>query len=919
MRGPPKVGSGAGSGALMARTTDGFRPNRHLRTPFRPLAPAAAPAGRRKVGIYLRTSDPKQKQTSLEDQERECRAAAERMNRDVVSVHSDRWKSGFTLAGRHGLSNLLAEAELGLFDDIMVHRLDRLSRSQPDVQSLRKRLATRGIGILEATGEVHLASLALGALRAEEERDSLVARSAEGRRIMVEQGLVPHDCSYGYVLDPHAPGRHLPDHARAGVIRTIFEHAAAGVPDREIAAGINAPTPRDCQAIDRGRRPTGAKWTAAMVARIRQKPIYRGVLIDGRTKLVRDPDTEEVLGYADVPEAAWRCVSVPRLRIVGDDVWKAAQDGSRSGFNSLSRNGPTRQLLSGFAMCAACGGKLVPRRVAIGRPRTEWTCPAPATCGGCGYPPVAGLDRATLGVVDRFLEEVMDMRPPLGGPQNTLLDDDVRRRLLTERDGLERQLEAEIVDPAASHRRTAARRAADEQRLRVIDQVLHPRADDGTTIDPRGTRDAIAAAIALDPDVAVGNACKLVFEGVRRLCFRVDVHSRSTGGWRIVVGLDPSGVGLSGERATPRSFETAVDPRTRSAALVNAEADKEIINDLADRPETRLPGSIALALDTLSPPLSDALAAIGWSVAGVIEAATFKRSTGAVSGAFGNAPAFDAARRLIRDGGVRGAMKRTLDGSQARFGQGLDSLFYRQSQFCRLAPEIEAAMDANVIAAIRRATLGLPKERRERLLRVAEWLDRSRALGIAASFASGDCDLTMELAHLLKVGFERFLVDPPPSALALAQSLSEGEGFLSDGERLRMRLVLAHLRMPGSSVAPSSWENLYNAVRRFRAAGLEGILTRNLRQPRLSAEQHDELVRLVGEGVDPRNPTRPISSIVLSELAAERFGVFLIPEAVMNALGRRETTMRHAEANLPRRRRRILADIVGTMVFEGDD
>ena len=85
-----------------------------------------------RVALYARYSSDNQRDASIEDQFRICRAHAEKNGWQIVACYSDRAISGTTLL-RPGIQDLMAQARAGQFDIVLAEGLDRLSRDQEDV------------------------------------------------------------------------------------------------------------------------------------------------------------------------------------------------------------------------------------------------------------------------------------------------------------------------------------------------------------------------------------------------------------------------------------------------------------------------------------------------------------------------------------------------------------------------------------------------------------------------------------------------------------------------------------------------------------------------------------------------------------------------------------------------------------------
>ena len=80
-----------------------------------------------RAALYARYSSDNQRDASIEDQLRLCRAHAERQGWAIADSYSDRAISGASLI-RPGIQELMADAQRGAFDIILTESLDRLSR-----------------------------------------------------------------------------------------------------------------------------------------------------------------------------------------------------------------------------------------------------------------------------------------------------------------------------------------------------------------------------------------------------------------------------------------------------------------------------------------------------------------------------------------------------------------------------------------------------------------------------------------------------------------------------------------------------------------------------------------------------------------------------------------------------------------------
>ena len=107
-----------------------------------------------RVASYSRYSTDSQRDASIADQQRVCRAFAERQAWTITGEYSDHAVSGATLL-RSGFQALMRDASNGRFDIVLAESLDRFSRDQEDTAGLFKRLTFASVRIVTvAKGDI---------------------------------------------------------------------------------------------------------------------------------------------------------------------------------------------------------------------------------------------------------------------------------------------------------------------------------------------------------------------------------------------------------------------------------------------------------------------------------------------------------------------------------------------------------------------------------------------------------------------------------------------------------------------------------------------------------------------------------------------------------------------------------------------
>jgi site-specific DNA recombinase len=199
-----------------------------------------------RVALYARYSTDNQRDASISDQFRVCRAYAEKQGWQIVEEYSDHAISGASLL-RAGVQALITDALRGRFQAVLAEAMDRLSRDQEDIAGLFKRMAYANVKIVTLSeGEVtHLHVGLKGTMNALFLKD-LADKTRRGLRGRVELGKSGGGNSYGYdvVKQFQADGEPIRgdraiNETEAEVVRRIFGDYVAGKSAKRIAAELN--------------------------------------------------------------------------------------------------------------------------------------------------------------------------------------------------------------------------------------------------------------------------------------------------------------------------------------------------------------------------------------------------------------------------------------------------------------------------------------------------------------------------------------------------------------------------------------------------------------------------------------------------------------------------------------------------------
>lgn len=229
-----------------------------------------------RAAIYLRVSTDDQAQDGygLDVQRERCKAQITAKGWRYAGEYEDAGISGTKGADeRPGLAALLADAQAGKIDAVVVLALDRLGRKTSLVLSLVETLSERGATLVSCKESLDTSTpqgqfvLTMFAALAQLERDTIVERTSAGRdargKVDGERGgRIPmgyrRASADGVEVDPE----------RAALVRSIFDMKRQGLTLRAIAAELNT---------DGHTTPRGKAWHASSVREVLlNEADYRG-------------------------------------------------------------------------------------------------------------------------------------------------------------------------------------------------------------------------------------------------------------------------------------------------------------------------------------------------------------------------------------------------------------------------------------------------------------------------------------------------------------------------------------------------------------------------------------------------------------------------------------------------------------------
>ena len=353
------------------------------------------------IAAYCRVSTDKEDQlNSLEAQKEFFLEYTKRTGDTLVKLYADEGISGTKIKNRKEFQRMLADAEHGLFDMVVVKDISRFARNTVDLlQSVRK---LKALGIetqfltanMTSMGNSEFVLTIFGAL-AQEESANTSKRVKFGKKMNAEKGRVPN-IVYGYDKTIGDYFNLAINEEEAKVVRQIYKwYIEDGFGAAKIANMLNEKglkTKRNCN------------WSQNATCRILTNEIYTGKIINGK---------EEVADFLtgqrrEKDETEWIVTLRPELRIIDDETFDKAQEilkGRHNAFNIKHERQSNKYLFSTLIKCKDCGWSF--RRTVRTYKNTyvRWVCSGHNGRGADSCPNAITVDEEELiGVLQEYLQ-----------------------------------------------------------------------------------------------------------------------------------------------------------------------------------------------------------------------------------------------------------------------------------------------------------------------------------------------------------------------------------------------------------------------------------------------------------------------------------------------------------------------------------
>lgn len=325
-----------------------------------------------KIAAYCRVSTDKDEQIdSLNHQKEFFVEYAKRNGHELFRLYADEGISGTSLKKREEFKRLLQDAELGLFQMVVVKDISRFARNTVDaLQSIRK-LKSMGINTLFLTANMDSMGdsefiLTLFSAMAQEESNNLSKRVKWGKKINAEKGRVPQRI-FGYDRIDKFTLEINPEEAR--IVRNIFSlYIDHGQGCRTISMTLNS-------AGDKTKY--GNDWNARGVRRVLVNPIYCGILVNHKYEIEDFLTGKQV----NIPKEDQFYHERPGWAIVTQETFQRAQeimDSRRVQYDSGEpfKEGrySSKHVFSTLIKCEHCGRSFTRKSYTYKNTRVYWRC-----------------------------------------------------------------------------------------------------------------------------------------------------------------------------------------------------------------------------------------------------------------------------------------------------------------------------------------------------------------------------------------------------------------------------------------------------------------------------------------------------------------------------------------------------------------
>lgn len=356
------------------------------------------------IAAYCRVSTEKEDQlNSLEAQKQFFTEYTKRTGDVLVRLYADEGISGTKTKNRKEFMRMMADADKGLFDMVVVKDISRFARNTVDLLQNVRKLKSLGIETqfltanMTSMGNSEFVLTIFGAL-AQEESANTSKRVKFGKKMNAEKGRVPN-IVYGYDKTIGDYFNLEINKEEAAVIKQIFKmYTEEGYGALKIANHLNE------QGV---RTKRGCTWSQNAICRILDNELYTGKVINGKQEV-----TDFLTGKrTEKDETEWMVVERPDLRIIEPEIYEKAKEvraAKSKSFHLTSERESNKYLFSTLIKCKECGWSF--RRIVRKYKNTyiRWVCSGHNGRGADSYPNAQKVDEDELiQVLNDYFAEIL--------------------------------------------------------------------------------------------------------------------------------------------------------------------------------------------------------------------------------------------------------------------------------------------------------------------------------------------------------------------------------------------------------------------------------------------------------------------------------------------------------------------------------
>lgn len=313
------------------------------------------------VGIYARVSTEEQAEQgySIEAQITTLRNLCKAEQKIVFKEYVDAGISGKTIEKRPAMKQLLRDVEEGKIQEVLVWKLDRISRKMSDLLQIVEHLNRNNVKFRSYSEKDFDTETASGKLNiqmlgviAEFQRNTIVENVKMGMKQRARKGKWNGGTVLGYDVVEVESGRGKDsvlkiNHIEAELVRKIFRMYGSGQGLRSIANQLNA---------EGFKTKPGNAFSSVAVKTIINNPVYIGKI---RYNVRENWNEKRRKGTNKDPIV----VDGEQEPIISQELWDAVQKFYKKKAVSAPRKFDGIYLLTGLMRCPQCGATLVAHRI----------------------------------------------------------------------------------------------------------------------------------------------------------------------------------------------------------------------------------------------------------------------------------------------------------------------------------------------------------------------------------------------------------------------------------------------------------------------------------------------------------------------------------------------------------------------------